>query len=148
MGGDDPCPKCKGHRGLSLSVPKGNQVEGSRRVESKPESADRLQNLTRSYRNGDRWQEADRGAFLKKASEEGLELEGAKSLVDEILSPGHPQEESVRATLLSKSLLQALAVLQMKDRGRLRPFGLPLEGEVGSSGLRPLTPGSLSTWSL
>ena len=87
-------------------------------VESKPESADRLQNLIGLYRSGDRWQEAERRAFLRKAREEGLELEGAKSLVDEILSPGHPQEESVRATLLSKSLLQALAVLQMKDRGR------------------------------
>ena len=87
-------------------------------MESKPGSADRLKNLARRFGGGDRWREAERRGFLQRAGEDGLELEAARLLVDEIPLLGATQEESVRATLLSPSLLQALAVLQMKDRGR------------------------------
>ncbi len=87
-------------------------------MESKPGSADRLKNLTRRYRSGDRWREAERQAFLRKAREDGLELEAARFLVDEVLSPGATQEESVRATLLSKSLLQAMSLYKSKSAKR------------------------------
>ncbi len=86
-------------------------------MRSTPGPADRLHDLTRRFRTGDQWREAERRAFLQQARDEGLELEASNLLVDDILS-GECGEDSVRRILTSRSLLRALAVLQMRDRGR------------------------------